>query len=121
MKRSILATLLVLLLASLESTPAGAQTSSSLPYEVLYISGKIIYPSQITRAAGPFLLVIKNHSRLKKLVIHIKQSGAGMEVLRADLDDRNGNYDAVVNLTSGTYYVTEPGHPDLKCTLTITE
>lgn len=121
MKRSMLTILFVVFSASLEPTSTRAETPTSLQYEVLYISGKIIYPSQITRPSGPFLLVIKSHSRLKKLVIHVKQHGAGTEVLQANLDEQNDNYGAVINLDPGTYDVTEPKHPELTATLIITQ
>jgi hypothetical protein len=37
--------------------------------------------------------------------------------LLAPLDNRAGNFDAVLNLPAGTYDVTEPNNPAIKATI----
>jgi hypothetical protein len=87
--------------------------------EVLFISATKIEPAVISRPAGSFMLLIKNYSSLQHLVIHIAPHGGGAELLHADLDTRNGSYATVLNLASGTYDVTEPGHSSLTSKLVI--
>jgi hypothetical protein len=89
--------------------------------EVVYITEKYIYPAQITRPSGPFLLVIKNHSRLKGLLMHVTDNVTGLSLNQADLDSVNGNYSVLLNLPPGTYKLLEPSQPGLKFTLTITK
>ena len=86
--------------------------------EVLTITEKYVHPAQITRPVGPFLLVIKNHSSLKHLVVHIKARG-GSDVKQASLDEVGGNWDALLDLPAGVYELTEPGNPALRVTLTL--
>jgi len=77
-----------------------------------------MYPNHISRIGGNFVLIIKNHSSLKRLVIHVRHRG-GQDLNLAALDDAGGNYGMVVNLSPGVYEIVEPGHPELFCTLTI--
>ena len=101
---------------------ASAATAAKPGVEVLYISEKNVYPQQITRPKGPFYLVIKNHSPLRGLVMHVKLAAAGPQVDLATgtLDDFNGNFAILIDPPPGTYSISDPSQPSLKFNLTIT-
>ncbi len=119
MKKAILILMGALFLLAATSAPLRGQ--SQMGYEVLYTNGRLVYPAQVTRPAAPFLLVIKNQSRLKNLVFHLKLRGSATEVFQADLDQLNGAYGVVVDVAPGTYDLWETSHPALTCTLNITQ
>ena|SRR5271165_1166282 len=102
------------------NSAAASLPMSPLPCEVIFISANYVLPAQITRPAGKVFLVIRNHSNLKNLQIHVGVQG-GQDIHVADIDTANGNYTVVLDLQPGTYDVFEPGHPKLKTTLTITK
>jgi len=107
-------------LLTIFNSTAATLSPSPLPCEVIFISANYVLPAQITRPAGKVFFVIRNHSNLKNLQIHVGVHG-GQDIHVADIDTSNGNYTVVLDLQPGTYDVFEPGHPKLKTTLTITK
>ncbi len=116
-KKIVLAAIISALAASCLIIAAAADKT---PVEVLYISDKYVFPMEISRPHGQFLIVIKNQSSLIGLVLHLKKSDSEADVALADMDEEDGKYEALLDLDPGTYKLFEPTHSELICTLTIT-
>jgi hypothetical protein len=118
MKTATRAALVIGLLASMGAPAAPAP--SKRPVAVVYITEKYVFPTQMTLPAGEVFLVIKNHSRLKRLVVHVKERASATDARQADMDAASGSYSTLLDLKPGTYDLFVPGSPKLTCTLTIT-
>jgi hypothetical protein len=117
-KRFLLAVIFAILSASCLIDAAAAERT---PVEVLYISNKFVFPTHITRPQGQFLIVIKNQSNLTHLVLHIKKNDSDADIVLADMDEEDGRYEALLDLDPGAYKLLDPSHPELICTLAITQ
>ncbi len=121
MKHEVERALLVIVFLAAQSAGCliEATAANKTPVEIIYISNKYLFPTAITRPKGQFLVVIKNQSNLKHLILHIKKRGSADDIVLADIDAEENKYEALIDLEPGVYTIFEPGHPKLACTLTI--
>jgi hypothetical protein len=108
------------------------QLSASTPVggELLLLTPQGPVPSEITRRAGPFLLMVENHSGVFELDVMLtkgekfarKKDGALPSELRKS-QHRNGrwNQTQLLDLEPGTYYLTPNGRESWAVKLTITQ
>ena len=116
----IVAVLAILLSAPVWPQSKPGSTPSTMEAELISISTGGFYPKQITRPSGPFFLVIKNHSRVPTLQLHLDHRGAE-KIFEQGLVHYDGGYQTVLDLKPGDYDLTEPGNPKWRCTITISK
>lgn len=76
-------------------------------------------PAEITRAAGPFLLVIHDRTGLEETSIRIDRV-AGPRLVTVRISNRSADWNALTDLPAGNYLITEAGHPEWSCLIAIT-
>lgn len=102
---------------------ANAAGPAKLEVELFTVYDKHLHPPQITRPAGPFVLLVRSETNQRGLVVNVTPHGltpsATNSVKQVSLDAWNGNYYEVLNLSSGVFDVTIPGQTALHATITI--
>ena len=119
------------------STQQSAATTTAeqrVEVEIVALGPDGFEPSQITRASGLFLLAVDNRAefervrlRLNPVVTDAMSNGKPAEVrvqepslLDVTVAKERRNLDQFINLPPGNYVLTEAGHPDWVCHITIT-
>lgn len=90
--------------------------------EILSIQPHGFEPSQITRSSGLFLLAIDNRAEVDNLTLRLNRVNRPQEpaLLDVTVPRERLNLDEYINLSPGTYALTEVNHPDWVCHITIT-
>ena len=102
------------------SKPAmAASKKQHLGYEVVMIGRKGFQPQNITRVKGPFFLAVENRSLAKGLTLRLTAEH-GNRVREVLPPDDQLEWIDELDLQPGSYDLTELGHPDWVCHLTIT-
>ena len=89
--------------------------------ETVVVTATYIYPAQITRPAGPFILSVQNHSTQRGLALHIAPTATKVDAKLFTLDNVNGAFHDVIDLAPGTYDLYETNNTKLHLTITITK
>lgn len=77
-------------------------------------------PQELTRPAGDYYLSINNLSGVQDLVLRLdREHGNSMQ--EAKVSRQKTYWRLQVHLTPGTYLITEAGHPQWVCRITVTE
>ena len=98
----------------LQQSPARA----NLEGEVVTLRPSGFQPKQITRPAGPFLLLIENDSQVPSLTLRLsRQVGPQLRAVSVRREERD--WSDIVDLPPGNYVVTEASHPAWACHITI--
>lgn len=102
-----------------KSAAQSNQQRERIKTEVVTILPDGFEPAEITRRHGRFFLAVDNRSGLEQVSLRLdKETGnrlRDVRVNRADLD-----WADVVNLTPGTYLLTEANNPEWVCKIIIT-
>lgn len=104
-----------------QPTPVAAQSKPiPLGSELVTIQPFGFEPKEITRPAGPFLLIVDNRSGLRDVTLLLDRTGGNRlvaePVLWHKLDWRE-----TLDLAPGTYRLSEVANPSWLCEITITE
>jgi len=75
-------------------------------------------PRQITREAGPFLLVLENNSGLSAVSL-LLNGGVGPPLRNALVRREQRTWSDIVDLPPGTYTLREVTHPGWVCNITV--
>lgn len=67
-------------------------------------------PAELTRPAGRFILAVENRSGLQEITLVLRDAG-GREVLRERVEREQLDWSGTLELTAGTYLLSEEGHP----------
>jgi hypothetical protein len=105
------------------SLPAGSQSGvaksdKKLVVETFTLRPDGFDPEKITRAKGAFFIFIENRSGLDDLTFQFDRT-VGNKQKELETGARRNHWKGVVDLTPGTYTLTEARHPEFKLTLTI--
>jgi hypothetical protein len=92
---------------------------SELQSEVITITRHGFEPRELSRPAGPFLLLLENRSGLRAMLLQLK-SEDGQTVRETHLTREESDWNSVVNIPPGRYLLTEANHPRWSCAVTIT-
>lgn len=76
-------------------------------------------PAQITRPHGKFLIALDNRSGMDNLDLQLVAEHGG-ESRRVSLSGGKPRWREILNLPPGSYLLTEAGHPQWQCRITIT-
>jgi hypothetical protein len=95
----------------------GAVTRTVLPSEVIYLTDHGIFPSRIEHVTGKFFLVVVNRTSTESLNLLMTDSHGNAAADANPGVNRNHNF--WLNLTPGTYTVTEATNSNLQFTLTV--
>ena len=100
------------------STPLGLQSGERAEAELLMLTTKGFQPAEITRPAGKFLLGVTNRTGLPELsLVLINESRRSVDGKRLG---REMSWRRVLDLPPGQYGLSEAGHPNWVCRITIT-
>lgn len=98
--------------------PKGTVKGPQFEAELITLQEWGFEPKEITRPAGPFTAIFKNHSGLRDVELSlVQESGSVLNkipVTRHALNSRQR-----LQLPPGTYLVKEKSHPDWVCRITI--
>lgn len=87
--------------------------------EIITISRGGFEPTEITRPKGRFAVFVENRSGLEGVTLRLDRI-AGNRLRDVNVPRDKLDWDDVLDLTPGQYVITEAGHPDWVCTITIT-
>ena len=117
-----------------QSKPATAQSNvpnvTIYPYELITVNRFGVYPEQITRASGPFLLVIRNRSLRRAQQFNIVPltdtagkmlAAPGSSVASLATSATAGEDNRLLNLQPGKYQIQFVNASQLNVTLVITQ
>lgn len=76
-------------------------------------------PKEITRPQGRFFLVVGNQGELQEVNLRLDRV-AGGRLHEAKVSREEFGWTELLNLTPGRYQLSEAGHPDWVCNITIT-
>jgi len=76
-------------------------------------------PTEITRPAGRFILVVNNRSWLEEIELRLERED-GNRVREVRRHKNKPDWRDVVDLPPGQYVLKEANHPDWACRITIT-
>jgi hypothetical protein len=98
-------------------------TNSSLQAQVVYVSDdRGLEPSEIKRAPGPVLLVVKNQTYDPSIELSLSRTDVpGAAAVIPPTEIVGGNQDFLLNLASGTYELVEKNHPNWKLHVVVGE
>lgn len=94
-------------------------TPAPLEAELITIRPTGFEPSEINRPPGRFFLSIEDRSGSDSSDLSLS-SEAGARLLEVHTSVESPDWSDVLNLPPGTYLLTEAGHPEWVCRLTIT-
>lgn len=104
------------------STAADAHGNPNRPQtELLPVtlrSGGFV-PREMSRPAGDYILSINNLSGVPELDLRLSREG-GEKMSETKVLRRKPYWRQLMRLTPGTYLITEAGHPEWTCRLTVT-
>lgn len=95
------------------------QAGSAREAEIITITPIGFEPSEVTRPAGSFILMVDNRSGLEEITFRLDREG-GSRVHEISMPREHPDWDGVVDPPPGTYLLTEASHPDWLCRITIT-
>ena len=101
---------------AVQSPPATAK--QRIEGEIVRITPHGFEPRQITRGAGPFLLVVENSSGLSAVSL-LLNIGVGSPLRNALVRREQRTWSDIVDLPPGTYTLREVTHPGWVCNITI--
>lgn len=101
------------------STSGKGKSGQKIQAEIVTITTRGFGPAEITRSAGPFLLVIEKEGRIQNLDLTLDRDD-GENVHKRKLDSRNLNLREIVDLRPGHYTLKDINHPNLVCRINIT-
>lgn len=97
----------------------GTRQGSQMEAEIITITPRGFEPTEITRPKGPFILVVDDRSELDGVTFRLDRE-AGDRVREVRSVRERPDWDEVIDLTPGSYVLTEADHPDWLCRITIT-
>lgn len=112
--------------AAVAEKPAPAsppQTSSAeerLEGELVVVGVRGFEPAEITRPAGPFLLIVDNRTGLDEVQVRVERVAGRERLYDVGLSRKDYSWNTLLRLPPGDYILTEAGHPDWVCRLTLT-
>ena len=86
--------------------------------EMISVGPERFQPAELARPSGRFQLAVNNRSGLEELSLQLIRED-GKLVQHARVNRKQPNWRSVVNLSAGTYRLTETSHPDWICTIVI--
>ena len=92
--------------------------TARLEAELITITPGGFEPGEITRPAGRFLLAIDNRSGLEDISLSLVRA-AGSKLREQRVSRSKASWREVVDLTPGTFALTEANHPGWICRITI--
>ena len=107
-----------------KSAPASpAQINSAeerLEAELVVVGARGFEPAEITRPARPFLLLVDNRSGLEQVQVRVERVAGRERLHDVGLSRKNYSWNTLLRLPPGEYVLTEAGHPNWVCRLTLT-
>jgi hypothetical protein len=76
-------------------------------------------PNQVSHPASAFNLKVRNQSGEHQVTLQLSDAD-GKKVAGARLTEKVGEWSAPLNLTAGTYTLSETSHPNWTCTVNVT-
>jgi hypothetical protein len=105
--------------SSLRVIKATQSNPSSVEAESITLLPRGFEPSQITRPEGMFLIAVDNRSGLDDVTFRLDRE-AGGRLREAPVSRKKAAWRDLVDLTPGTYLLTEASHPAWHCRIVIT-
>jgi hypothetical protein len=93
--------------------------SPRLEAELVVLGPNGFEPVSVTRPAGQFLLAVDNRSGIGDASLRLDRE-AGERLREVRVPKATPDWNTVVDLTPGTYVLTEADHPSWSCRITIT-
>lgn len=100
--------------------PQGSPPKATTEVEVITILPTGLYPAEITRPKGLFLLAVENRSGLKAIQLRV-DGEAGNRVHTGQIHPLKHYWHQGVDLPPGRYTLSEANHPDWKCTIKVVD
>lgn len=106
--------------ARVAATPVVGPTSRERgEVELITLRPSGFEPVEITRPAGRFLLTVTKRNLPEEVTLHLeRERGGPLQEFRKGRDRKH--HRGLVDLPPGIYVLTEAGHPDWVCRITIT-
>lgn len=104
-------------LATLAS-PQGRSPKQRIEGEIIGITPHGFEPTEITRPAGAFLVVVDNHSGVPAITL-LLNGDVGLPLRNVLVRREKRNWSDVVDLPRGNYTLREAAHPGWVCHITI--
>jgi hypothetical protein len=106
--------------ASAPTVPAQRRRQiAQLESELITITPHGFEPREISQPHGRFLLMVDNRSGLAVTTLELTREH-GVRTHQMNLPREEPNWSQVVDLQPGRYVLTEVGHPNWSCLITIT-
>ena len=103
------------------SANAGGSSVAQAPADTLVttLGPSGFAPNQLSHAAGRFNLKVTNQSGEREVTLRLSDAD-GQKVSEAKLTDKVKEWSAPVELTAGTYTLSEANHTDWTCRVEVT-
>jgi hypothetical protein len=103
--------------ATLSTSPAAGQSAPQVERVTIRPTG--FDPAEITRREGRFILAVDNRSGLRELTLRLAD-GDGHPLREVRVPREQLGWRLALEARAGSYVLTEAGHPDWVCRVTIT-
>ncbi|HET6975523.1 MAG TPA: hypothetical protein VFI24_04320 [Pyrinomonadaceae bacterium] len=104
--------------ASIAHGEARAQLDQDPPEVSLILTSEGFNPVEVRPPAHRFLLSIDNRSGVSELVFRLNRAD-GTQVKELHVSGAAGDWNETLDLTAGTYTLSEPNHSNWLCTIII--
>lgn len=102
-------------------TNSAAPQAKRVEAEVITIHSTGFLPAAITRPQGLFVLAVENRSGLQVVQLRLDhEAGAGARLRDVQMPRNKHDWKDALDLTPGSYILTEAYHPEWVCKITIT-
>jgi hypothetical protein len=106
---------------SASASPASINSADErLEGELVVVEARGFEPAEITRPAGPFLLIVDNRSGLEQVQVRVERVTGRERLYDIPLSRKDYSWNSLLRLPPGEYVLTVAGHPEWVCRLTLT-
>jgi hypothetical protein len=104
-----------------EPSPAlkPSQSGEQVEVSVVTLRPQGFDPKEITRTEGRLILVVNDRTGLDEVSLNIDRQG-GSRLRNIQVERKRKTWGDIIELTPGEYLITEAGHPDWTCRITVT-
>ena len=102
------------------AVPEKAAPGDRLEAELVAVGPRGFEPPAITRPAREFLLIVDNRTGLDRIQVRVERVTGRERLYDVALTKKEFTWNTLLRLPPGDYVLTEAGHPDWVCRLTLT-
>jgi hypothetical protein len=103
---------------SQESDRAGDEAPSRIQVVLVALRPEGFEPAEMRLSSGEYLFVVRNRTGLDEVNVHLT-SQSSQQLLTARVGASRQALKRRLQLTSGTYHLTEADHPEWTCTIVV--